>query len=174
MQLCCIKVKEPPRALLVADLGLRYRDEAMRSARKDDRETFVATIRAAGLRVTSSRVAVMGILRDSAVPLSHSDVAAKLEPLGVDRTTVYRNLTDLADAGLLRRSDVGHAWRFELARRNDEHDAEPHPHFVCTDCGQVACLPATTVALKAARGAPAALRRGGLEIQLRGLCDGCV
>ncbi|HEY6877073.1 MAG TPA: transcriptional repressor [Polyangiales bacterium] len=145
----------------------------MRSAKKDDREALVEVIRAAGLRVTSSRTAVLSALRDASMPLSHADVAAKLEHLGVDRTTVYRNLIDLAEAGVLRRSDVGHTWRFELASRDDEHDAGQHPHFVCTDCGKVACLPAGSVALKAVRGGPGALRKGNLEIQLRGLCDAC-
>lgn len=146
----------------------------MRTAKKDDREALVAVIRGAGLRVTSSRVAVLGAVRDAAVPLSHADVAVQLEHLGVDRTTVYRNLIDLAEVGVLRRSDVGHTWRFELASRGDEHEAVQHPHFVCTDCGKVACLPAGTVALKAVRGSPGALKRGNLEVQLRGVCDSCV
>jgi Fur family transcriptional regulator, ferric uptake regulator len=147
----------------------------MRPAKKDDRETLVTLVRNAGLRVTSSRIAVLSALREAALPLSHADVASRLEHLGVDRTTVYRNLIDLAEAGVLRRSDVGHTWRFELANRDDEHAAgQQHPHFVCTDCGKVACLPPGSVALKAVRGGPGALRRGNLEIQLRGLCDGCV
>lgn len=146
----------------------------MRTAKKDDRETLVAMIRGAGMRVTSSRIAVLGALRDAALPLSHADVASKLEHLGMDRTTVYRNLIDLAEAGVLRRSDVGHTWRFEFAARGDEHEDSQHPHFVCTDCGKVACLPAGTVALKPMRGGPGALKRGNLEIQLRGLCDTCL
>ena len=146
----------------------------MRPTKKDDREALVAMVRSAGLRVTSSRIAVLSTLREAALPLSHADVAAKLEHLGVDRTTVYRNLIDLAEAGVLRRSDVGHTWRFELANRDDEHASGQHPHFVCTDCGKVACLPPGSVALKAVRGGPGALRRGNLEIQLRGLCDACV
>jgi Fur family transcriptional regulator, ferric uptake regulator len=172
MHLPCIMVKAPSQADVVSHGRMGYVRDSMRSARKDDRESYVATIRGAGLRVTASRVAVLGVLHDSAVPLSHSDVAAKLESLGVDRTTVYRNLVDLAEAGILRRADVGHTWRFEVAR-HDEHEAGQHPHFVCSDCGTVACLPVGTVALKAARGVPSALRRGSLEIQLRGLCDAC-
>ena len=146
----------------------------MRTAKKDDREALVAVVRGAGLRVTSSRVAVLSALREAALPLSHADVAAKLEHLGMDRTTVYRNLIDLAEAGVLRRSDVGHTWRFELAGGGDEHDDGHHPHFVCTDCGKVACLPIGTVSLKPMRGGPGALKRGNLEIQLRGRCDGCI
>lgn len=150
-----------------------YRIRSMRTSKKDDREALVALVRNAGLRVTSSRIAVLSALRDVALPLSHADVAAKLEHLGVDRTTVYRNLIDLAEAGVLRRSDVGHTWRFELASQGDEHAGGLHPHFVCTDCGKVACLPAGSVSLKPTRGSPSALRRGNLEIQLRGLCDTC-
>lgn len=145
----------------------------MKPTKKDDREALVAMIRGAGLRVTSSRIAVLSALREAASPLSHADVAARLEHLGVDRTTVYRNLIDLADAGVLRRSDVGHTWRFELTATGDEHEGGQHPHFVCTDCGTVSCLPVGSVALKAVRGGPSALRRGNLEIQLRGLCDTC-
>ena len=146
----------------------------MRTAKKDDREALVALVRGPGLRVTSSRIAVLSALREAELPLSHADVAGKLQHLGMDRTTVYRNLIDLAEAGVLRRSDVGHTWRFELTRGGDEHDDDQHPHFVCTDCGKVACLPVGTVALKPVRGGPGALKRGNLEIQLRGRCDGCV
>ncbi|MFM2421321.1 MAG: hypothetical protein RL385_6044 [Pseudomonadota bacterium] len=92
-----------------------------------------------------------------------------------DRTTVYRNLVDLAEVGILRRTDVEHTWRFELvdAAHGQHQESEQHAHFVCKDCGKVACLPAGAVALKPGRGVPQALRRGDLEIQLRGVCDAC-
>jgi Fur family ferric uptake transcriptional regulator len=146
----------------------------VKAAKKDDREALRAAIRTAGLRVTSSRIAVLGVLREVQTPLSHADVSTRLEHLGLDRTTVYRNLIDLAEAGLLRRTDVEHTWRFELVDGEHAHGEVQHPHFVCTDCGKVACLPAGSVAVRPARGGPSALRRGNLEIQLRGLCDACV
>lgn len=145
----------------------------MEGPSKEEREAWAAQIRAAGLRVTPSRIHVLKALRDARVPLSHADVANEVEGLGLDRTTVYRNLIDLAEAGILRRSDVDHTWRFELVERGEQHERELHPHFVCTDCGKVACLPKGVVALRPVRGAPSALRRGNLEIQLRGLCDAC-
>jgi Fur family ferric uptake transcriptional regulator len=140
---------------------------------KGDRELTREVLRSAGLRVTSSRLAVLAALRAAEMPLSHADVAAKVAHLGLDRTTVYRNLVDLAEAGILRRTDVGHTFRFELSGGDERHEVEAHPHFVCTDCGKVACLPSGTVAVKPMRGAPGALRRGNLEIQLRGQCDAC-
>jgi Fur family ferric uptake transcriptional regulator len=146
----------------------------MRAAKRDEREATREALRATGLRVTASRLAVLSALRAADTPLSHADVAKMVEHLGLDRTTVYRNLLDLTEVGLLRRSDVGHTFRFELvASREDSHETEGHPHFVCTDCGKVTCLPLGAIAVKAVRGAPAALRRGNLEIQVRGQCDAC-
>ena len=145
----------------------------MKGATGELRLALAARIRAAGLRATPSRIHVLWALEQAHTPLSHADVAARLTALGLDRTTVYRNLVDLADAGILRRSDVDHIWRFERVVEGEKQAAQIHPHFVCTDCGQVACLPANAVALRPTRGAPGALKRGNLEIQLRGVCDSC-
>ena len=79
-------------------------------------------------------------IRDSSKPLSHAEVSAELKNLGVDKTTVYRNLNDLVGANLLRRAELGdHIWRFELANHHDEASS-PHPHFLCIDCGDVFCI----------------------------------
>ena len=94
----------------------------------------------AGLRTTAARLAVVRRLRQTKSPLSHAEVAEELVPLGFDKATVFRNLTDLVDAGLVSRTELGdHVWRFEL--RDAKHDeAGQHPHFVCVDCGGVTCL----------------------------------
>lgn len=131
-------------------------------------------IRASGLRVTSPRVAVLQRLLQATAPVSHGELAEALSPQW-DRATIYRNLTDLTDAGLLRRTDVGdHVWRFEL--RSDEgggHEDNKHPHFVCDECGDVQCLPEEMVELHSSRGAPKALKGREVEIQLKGRCDRC-
>lgn len=103
----------------------------------------VAQIRAmlgtVGLRTTAARLAVVRRLQRAKSPLSHAEVAEELVPLGFDKATVFRNLTDLVDAGLVSRTELGdHVWRFEL--RNPEHADGQHPHFVCVDCGSVTCL----------------------------------
>jgi Fur family ferric uptake transcriptional regulator len=127
-------------------------------------------IRGAGLRATPSRLAVLALLRGQDQPLSHGDVDDRLGDV-YDRATLYRNLTDLADAGLVRRSDLGdHVWRFEAIAAG--HGADRHPHFVCTGCGVIECLPDVHLAMRRARG-PRAVRTKKVEIQLRGLCDAC-
>jgi len=130
-------------------------------------------IRAAGLRSTVPRVAVLEQLRRAPTPLSHAEIYSHLAALGFDRATLYRNLIDLADAGLVTRTDLGdHVWRFEL-RANGGKQANEHPHFVCTDCGGVSCLPGVSVRITRASGAPRALRREAVEVQLKGICDRC-
>ncbi len=140
---------------------------------KNQRELREA-LRAAGLRATIPRVRVLSALGSATTPLSHGEIADGLAEEGFDRATVYRNLIDLTDAGLVRRSDHGdHVWRFELASGdNHEHD-ESHAHFVCASCGAVECLPTESVTLSPGRGAPRALKGSDLEIQVRGLCDSC-
>jgi Fur family ferric uptake transcriptional regulator len=122
-------------------------------------------------------MAVLERLDAASAPLSHGEVAALLAPSGVDRATVYRNLVDLVEAGLARRSDLGdHVWRFERtrpARAGGGGHAANHPHFVCVDCGTVSCLPEGSVRVRGGPGWPRALSRRLLEVQLRGRCDQC-
>jgi len=128
-------------------------------------------LREAGLRTTGPRLAVLGVLESAKSPLSHGDVADVLEDETLDRATVYRNLMALTEAGLVRRTDLGdHVWRFELVRAYTAHEMA-HPHFVCTDCGTVSCMPGVTVRIDGDGAASAA--RHGFEVQLRGVCGDC-
>lgn len=129
-----------------------------------------SAVRGKGLRATPSRLAVLELLRASDAPMSHGDVADRLASQAWDRATIYRNLTDLAEAGLVRRTDVGdHVWRFEA---KSAHGQAQHPHFVCTDCGTVECLPEIELVIGRAR-APRAVRQRQVEVHVRGLCDAC-
>lgn len=129
-------------------------------------------LRAAGLRATASRIAVLRLLRQAHTPVSHAEVTEQLQSEGFDRATLYRNLFDLNRVGLARRSDLGdHVWRFETAQKG--HATDEHPHFVCNQCGQVECLGEVTIVLpKGARG-PRAVKKNEVEVQLKGLCDRC-
>jgi Fur family ferric uptake transcriptional regulator len=130
-------------------------------------------LHALGLRATGARLAVLRILSGRAAPASHPEIAAALAEDGWDRATLYRNLVDLTRVGLLRKLDHGdHVWRFELAREG-AHDEGDHPHFLCTVCGDLACLPGMDLTLPQGPGLPGAVRAGQVTIQLRGTCDEC-
>jgi len=128
-------------------------------------------IRAAGLRATLQRIAVLRIVNASDVPLSHGEISLRLVGVADDRSTVYRNLMDLARVGLLRRVAVGdRTWRFEPAKSAPH--ARAHPHFICTSCGAVSCLPDLKVTIRRVN-APRSIKLGEFEVQVRGMCDVC-
>lgn len=124
-----------------------------------------------GLRATAPRLAVLDVLMSTQLPLSHSEVLERLKNLGKtdwDPATVYRNLVKLHEAGVAPiASRVDGIDRYAIAST----DGHQHPHFVCTDCGKVSCLP-PNIATVSTRGAWAASVREA-TIQLRGECPDC-
>ncbi len=132
-----------------------------------------AMIREAGLRCTTSRVIVLRRLIDATAPLSHADLTEELVPQGHDQATIYRNLTDLTEAGLLNRLDLGdHIWRFEFKDPDHHHDDE-HPHFLCVDCGEVSCLSTVNISFKDGEKSSPLVSEIS-EIFLKGRCAKCV
>lgn len=132
-----------------------------------------ARIRSAGLRCTPGRVAVYEALLRAERPLTHANLVAGMTSVGLDQATIYRNLSSLAEAGLLRRSDLGdHAWRFEVPRHDDTDQG--HPHFVCTECGDIQCLRGVELNVPRTEKLPRSVRKNDVELQLRGVCDDCL
>jgi Fur family ferric uptake transcriptional regulator len=126
----------------------------------------------AGLRATAPRLAVLSLLHKVGRPLSHLDVTTAFAGRGFDRATLYRNLMDLTRVGLAQRVELGdRVWRFQTV--DAAHAAAVHPHFVCTACGEMQCLPPQSVAVSSRGIGPRSLRRGDVEVQLRGVCDRC-
>jgi Fur family ferric uptake transcriptional regulator len=131
-----------------------------------------ATLRAAGLRSTAPRIAALRYLYTSGAPTSHGELFDAVSNEGFDRATLYRNLIDLADAGILTRTDLGdHVWRFEL--RRDASHSEDHPHFICIDCGEISCLPGVAVTVTKPAVAPRSISKRQVEVQIKGRCDTC-
>ncbi len=129
-------------------------------------------IRKTGARATPARIAVLQLLQSASSPVTHADLSDRLVPLGFDKATVFRNLSDLTEAGLVSRTELGdHVWRFESVF--PEHPQKSrHPHFVCTECGRVECLETmefTALSKRKVRGI------GRIsEILLKGECSTCV
>ncbi len=92
-------------------------------------------LRDAGLRMTSQRKAVLEAALEATDHFSAEDLWYDLRRRGrtVSRATVYRFLTHMTDAGLLRelRLAEGHA-HYEPVRSGD-----CHYHLVCLRCGRV-------------------------------------
>jgi Fur family ferric uptake transcriptional regulator len=100
------------------------------------------------------------------VPASHPELTERLGNASLDRATIYRNLVALTEAGILIRTQLGdHVWRFELPP-NSSAQHGLHPHFVCNDCGDIACLSESAVTL-----GDEATENEVAEVQLRGRCS---
>ncbi|GGK08142.1 transcriptional repressor [Pilimelia anulata] len=95
---------------------------------------FGAQLRAASLRVTRPRLAVLSVLRDH----PHIDTDAVIALVrtalpAVSHQAVYNVLRALTDAGLVRRiQPAGATARYEV-RVGDNHH-----HVVCRSCGAIA------------------------------------
>jgi Fur family ferric uptake transcriptional regulator len=138
------------------------------------REQARTRIREAGLRCTMARVHVLERLYSASTPLTHAELATALTPHGFDKATIYRNLIELAEAGILSRMELGdHVWRFELKRPEKEH-ADEHPHFVCVECGEVSCLPGVSINVSPAPASKGSVIGELTEVLLKGRCDRCV
>ena len=131
-------------------------------------------LREKNLRATPARIAVLRQFVLSTLPMTHSDLVDMLSGQGWDRATLYRNLNDLAEAGLLKKVDMGdRLWRYELVDHQEDHGPELHPHFLCTACGEVSCLPEGAVLVHVDPRLPKSLQSGAVELQVRGRCDRC-
>jgi Fur family transcriptional regulator, stress-responsive regulator len=97
-------------------------------------------LRAAGLRVTQQRVAVLDAVRR----LPHADTdsliqAVRAESGEISHQAVYDVLKALTDAGLVRKiQPLGHIARYE-GRVGDNHH-----HVVCRGCGDIADVDCAT------------------------------
>jgi Fur family transcriptional regulator, stress-responsive regulator len=110
---------------------------------------FERMLRAAGLRVTRPRVAVLTALHDYSHADTDSIIGVVRRDLGeVSHQAVYDVLHALTDAGLVRRiQPMGSLARYE-ARVGDNHH-----HVVCRSCGAMAdvdCAVGDTPCLTAA------------------------
>jgi len=127
-------------------------------------------LRAASLRVTRPRVAVLGAVHDHPHADTHSIIGLVRDQLGeVSQQTVYDVLQALTDAGLVRRiHPPGSVARYE------GRVADNHHHLVCRSCGAITdvdCAVGAAPCLTAADHHGYAIDEA--EVIYWGLCPGC-
>ena len=124
------------------------------------------------LRVTAPRVAVLRVLAEAQNPLSYTEVLERLGETDWDPATIYRSLVKLRNAGVTAVVNCAAGTdRYVLAEAGD--DGHRHPHFLCEDCGRVACLPAELTASMSMDG-PWAASIQKAKVQMLGECPDCL
>lgn len=101
---------------------------------EEAKRTGAERLRAAGMRVTSARLAILDVIRDGE-HLGADEVARGVrEKVGhVTLQAVYDALGAFTAAGLLRKIDLGTG-----AARYETRVGDNHHHLACRRCGSVA------------------------------------
>src|SRR3989440_5638889 len=131
-------------------------------------EAIKRSLEGCGLRCTPQRFAVIAFLME---PTAHPTAAEifeavnRLDPRS-SRATIYNNLRDLVQAGLLREVAMeGRAVRFDAKGMR-------HHHFICDRCGNVEDVDWYDVPRPAAASLGKRVLRE-CELIFRGLCAKC-
>ena len=124
-----------------------------------------------GLRITAPRLAVLSVLAEAKSPISHAKVLEKLKGSNWDQATIYRNLVKLCEAKVaVIVSRANGISRYAMSQEHGDH--HHHPHFVCEQCGQVACL-VSEIAISIKSAGEWAKSIQSATVQLRGNCPKC-
>ena len=102
------------------------------SAALDMHEIVGERLRAVGQRYTSKRRDLVSILERAHQPLSTGEIVSASG--GLPQSSIYRNLSVLEHAGVVRRVITEEEFgRYELTEEFTEH----HHHLICSSCGRV-------------------------------------
>lgn len=89
----------------------------------------LSSLKSMGLRSSKTRQAMLKIFYSTHGPI---DATVLLDKLPVNKTTIYREITTLIQAGILSEIDFGDGRkRYELASLSHHH------HLICTKCKTV-------------------------------------
>ncbi len=106
----------------------------MKPIGREEKELFAEYIKKHGLKRSEQRDAILDAFLKSDRHLSVDDLLALVQKRNpeVGRTTVYRTLKLLKEAGLASSLEVQGQSRFE-----HEFGRAHHDHFICNDCGEI-------------------------------------
>lgn len=126
--------------------------------------------RAAGLRATAQRTAILQILDRADRPLGAEEILARMPAPRSGMPTVYRNLHQFALRGWVETIVCSDKTLRFIRCRSSGH----HHHVQCDQCGKMVevegCGLANTLAAFAERSGFSITRH---QLQLFGLCPGC-
>ena len=89
----------------------------------------------------------------------------------MNKTTVYRILDRLEQEGMVHSflGKDGLKWYAKCSDCSSHHHSDAHPHFQCTDCGTVECVPVQIAIPNLPN-----VQVDSAEIMLTGTCANCL
>ncbi len=137
----------------------------------DSLEKLVNLSKEKGLKLTPQRMVIFRILSECNQHVTVDEVyqKASIEYPMLSLATVYRNMEQMVESGLLTRLDLGGA-----SMRYDTN-LEEHHHFVCSKCGRVSdvYLDDVNYKLDERRSQLGNAKVNSLDLHLQGTCGEC-
>ncbi|MDQ6748959.1 MAG: transcriptional repressor [Candidatus Dormibacteraeota bacterium] len=134
----------------------------------------IADLPGQGYRRTSQRAAVLEVLEGSGGHLTAAEIVDAIgqRALPVNRSTVYRTLETLLDAGMVRASRLGRSTSYEVTPPAGA-EAEHH-HLVCRECQATLHVTGGGASeILRAEAAQAGFRVEDVQLTASGLCRRC-
>ena len=129
-----------------------------------------ATLKEKGLKLTPQRRLIVDIIHDAEAHLTAEEIISYVQSRmpGVHKSTVYRTLELLEEAGCVYKS--------ELSDQSIYHHAEEghHHHLVCSQCGQtIDCDEDLFAPVEKSLGEKYGFRVNFKHMVMSGLCEAC-
>jgi Fur family ferric uptake transcriptional regulator len=93
----------------------------------------IATLKEKGLKITPQRLLIADIIHDARGHLTAGEIIGQVQAKmpGVNKSTIYRTLDILEEAGCVYKSELDH----EFVYHHD--DRGHHHHLKCSRCGKI-------------------------------------
>lgn len=136
-----------------------------------DEKNYRAMLADSGIDATDNRIRILEIIDNSTSPLTAQEVFETVNRTGdVNRVTVYRILEKLVEIRLLERIAASdRVYRYGLS------GARTHPHFFCTQCGNMECLSPEVLSIDTTRLERTLTGRiEKVDVRVDGVCKNCL
>jgi len=130
----------------------------------------VATLKEKGLKLTPQRMLIVNVIHDAKGHLTAEEIIGHVQAKmpGVNKSTIYRTLELLEQAGCVYKSELGEEFIYHHAEEGHHH------HLVCRQCGKtVDCDEDLFAPVQRSLGEKYNFRVDFKHIVMSGVCGGC-
>jgi len=130
----------------------------------------VATLKEKGLKLTPQRMLIVNVIHDAKGHLTAEEIIGYVQAKmpGVNKSTIYRTLELLEQAGCVYKSELGEEFIYHHAEEGHHH------HLVCRQCGKtVDCDEDLFAPVQRSLGEKYNFRVDFKHIVMSGVCGGC-
>ncbi len=130
----------------------------------------IATFKKKGLRLTPQRKLILDIIHDAGEHLTADTIISHVQSRmpGVHKSTIYRTLEILEEAGCVYKSALGNQFIYHHPEEGHHH------HLVCRQCGKsIDCEDDVFAPVEKSIGAKYGFRVDFKHVVMSGLCEEC-